>query len=257
MENNYIGFVYLWINKINGKMYIGSHCGDESDGYFASGIIINRAKEKYGIENFERKILYFEYESEEKLRQTETSYINEYMQKFNSDVLYNMHYHGNGSNYGKKISNATREKLSIAKKKYYAENPDAKDKHSKILKEKWKNDSKYREAIISKRQTNEYREAARKRNLGYKNPMYGHKMTDEQKAKIKSSMMGNKNHFFGKTHTTETKKRLSEKAQMRIGSLNPASKSVKIDDVIYQSIKEAMIKLNVSRKKIKELATCI
>jgi len=51
------GFVYMWINKINSKKYIGSHIGTEDDGYIGSGPIFKRALEKYGIEAFERVIL--------------------------------------------------------------------------------------------------------------------------------------------------------------------------------------------------------
>ena len=52
------GFVYIWINKVNLKWYIGSHKGTTTDGYTASGTVICRAFKKYGIENFERSILY-------------------------------------------------------------------------------------------------------------------------------------------------------------------------------------------------------
>lgn len=51
------GFVYLWVNKINGKKYIGSHIGSVNDGYIGSGMAFNRAIKKYGVENFERIIL--------------------------------------------------------------------------------------------------------------------------------------------------------------------------------------------------------
>lgn len=51
------GFVYMWINKINNKKYIGSHIGSEDDGYTGSGSLFKRAVAKHGIENFERVIL--------------------------------------------------------------------------------------------------------------------------------------------------------------------------------------------------------
>lgn len=51
------GFVYLWINTVNNKKYIGSHVGTEDDGYIGSGRLFMQAVNKYGIESFERVIL--------------------------------------------------------------------------------------------------------------------------------------------------------------------------------------------------------
>lgn len=51
------GYVYLWTNLINGHQYIGSHNGKNPD-YITSGIRIRKAMLKYGLENFERTILY-------------------------------------------------------------------------------------------------------------------------------------------------------------------------------------------------------
>lgn len=53
-----MGFVYKWVNKINTKWYIGSHEGDENDGYMGSGKAFCAAVTKHGIENFSREILY-------------------------------------------------------------------------------------------------------------------------------------------------------------------------------------------------------
>lgn len=52
------GFVYKWTNKVSGRWYIGSHKGSEDDGYTGSGIQFQRAVKTYGIEKFEREILY-------------------------------------------------------------------------------------------------------------------------------------------------------------------------------------------------------
>lgn len=51
------GFVYRWTNKINGRMYIGSHNGNKKN-YVGSGLTFRAAVKKHGIANFEREILY-------------------------------------------------------------------------------------------------------------------------------------------------------------------------------------------------------
>ena len=47
----------MWINNINGKKYIGRHCGNKSNSYIGSGKYFRRAWRKYGKKNFNRTIL--------------------------------------------------------------------------------------------------------------------------------------------------------------------------------------------------------
>lgn len=52
--------VYLTTNKVNNKIYVGKHSTyNLNDGYLGSGTKITEDILEYGVENFERKILYF------------------------------------------------------------------------------------------------------------------------------------------------------------------------------------------------------
>ena len=65
--------VYQITNKTNGKIYIGKHqTKDLNDGYMGSGKRLHYAIEKYGIENFEKEILFqFDNEVEMNLKEAE------------------------------------------------------------------------------------------------------------------------------------------------------------------------------------------
>lgn len=69
--------IYQIRNKLNGMIYIGQHQTENvDDGYMGSGLRIQYAINKYGIENFEKTIL-FECNSEEEMNQKEAEIVNE------------------------------------------------------------------------------------------------------------------------------------------------------------------------------------
>ena len=89
--------VYKTINLINGKIYIGKHKTEklDFDGYFGSGLRLNRAISKYGIENFERKTLYI-YNNDKECSDKERELVNENF--CDRDDTYNIALGGNGGN---------------------------------------------------------------------------------------------------------------------------------------------------------------
>jgi len=87
--------VYKTLNIINDKIYIGIHKQkDESfDGYLGSGVILTRAIEKYGKQNFIRETLHV-FNTIEEARQKEREIVNE--EFCMSDQTYNISIGGTG-----------------------------------------------------------------------------------------------------------------------------------------------------------------
>lgn len=111
-----MSYIYKVTNRINGKMYIGQHRYDGvglDPRYFGSGVLLKKAYDKYGIENFDMELV--EECPEEDLNPLEQLYIEHYNTlKPNG---YNLTEGGEGVS-GFKLSPETIEKLSIPINQY-------------------------------------------------------------------------------------------------------------------------------------------
>jgi|AntAceMinimDraft_18_1070375.scaffolds.fasta_scaffold03807_15 group I intron endonuclease len=209
-------FVYITTNVINGKQYVGDHSTNNiNDSYLGSGRpYFERAKEKYGRENFKREILE-SFDTKQEAFDAQKKYIN----KFNTLVPngYNLSptggLHVKGCFYpNKKHSEETKRKMSIAKK-----GKKLSEQHIKNLKGKNK----------GKKHSLEQNIIHNKKISGKNNFMYGKKHSEETKRKMSESNKGQKRSeetkkrlseshkgkitwMKGKKHTEETKKKMSE-----------------------------------------------
>lgn len=165
------GFLYVWINNINNKYYIGSHKGTIDDGYIGSGTIFKKAVKKYGIENF---IRYVEYEGPD-FRQEEDEIL-QLLDVENDPRSYNLHNHSRGGVRGN-------------------QSPMLDKKHSKEAKDKMKG------RIVSK----ETRIKVSKALTGYKHSKEVNSKKSHQAWNKGKKMLGvsesNKKRFTGKPWT--------------------------------------------------------
>ena len=117
-------YVYLIVNKVNGKTYVGQRKSSKEwyeDKYMGSGTILKKAKQKYGIENFEKFLIQYCY-SEEETNKAERFWIAEYRRRGKAE--YNIADGGRGIaikgrkawNKGKQMSDEMKKKLSESTK---------------------------------------------------------------------------------------------------------------------------------------------
>lgn len=126
------GYVYVSYNTISGKYYIGlTRSNKFKSSYVGSGVLIRKAINKYGKENFEVKVLEWCF-NEQELKDREEYWIS-YFKASESDKFYNLSIGGESKkgvsmsedvknlhrrlNTGKKASDETKRRMSIANKK--------------------------------------------------------------------------------------------------------------------------------------------
>jgi len=224
-----MGYVYKYTHKETGKWYIGSHNGADKN-YNGSGLIWKYAKEKYGIDSFDREILYEgnDFREEEKLLIELNAARDPMSYNMKNQALGGTFFGEANGMFGKTHTDEEKYKCGSARrgKKF----PD----HSEKMK-------------------------------GEKNPMYGKSGQTHGLVKYSKDRIGVSNEeFFGKEKATEIARKI-RKANLNIrkpgtskantGGGNPSAKKVQINGVLYSCIKEAMKILDLSRYEILKIGT--
>lgn len=187
IEKKYFGFIYITINNINNKKYVGKH-SVWKENYIGSGKYLWNSIKKYGIENFTRYIIDIA-ESKEELSKKEEFYINEEFNAYSSKDWYNI---SKASDGGNTIAGYTEEDYEEFCRKCDC----TKDMTEEEL-------IKFRKKISESMK-------AKGISVGKNNPMYG------------SERFGELNPMYGKKHTEESKKKNSESNKgKQAGSKNP------------------------------------
>jgi group I intron endonuclease len=202
IDNNYPKFtVYMHVNKINGKRYIGitkinpyKRWGTYGVGYKTQRYFY-KSIQKYGWDNFEHIIVATNL-SKDDAKTMETNLIIKY-KTLNRYYGYNAMYQ---DNYRSDVSDETRKKMSEKRKKMIRETPGYIPRHKKMINEYWS----YSENRLSarKRKLLEYQLHPERRPIKEKHPLYGKHLSLSHREKIRN---GNK----GKVRSEEFKRKLS------------------------------------------------
>lgn len=178
--------IYKISNKIDNKFYVGKHkTENKNDDYFGSGLLLKRAVEKYGKNNFVKELL-FECSSEEEMNQKEADIIDEDF--ITRDDTYNIKLGGNGGF-------------------------DYINKNGKNHGGNWKESMKER----SKKGVSKFRW------LLENDPSFREEFSTKSSNRIRLYQSINGNPFQGKHHSEETKKKMSEAKKGKInGKKNPS-----------------------------------
>lgn len=215
------GYIYLLIDKRNGKKYIGKHIGSVKS-YFTGGKIPKMIIKKYGKNIFNRIIL------EDNIK--ENSLLNEkekyYIEKYNTFKCgYNLTNGGDGGG-------CWILKLSAEEKEVIANKKREKTKGIKFTEEHKK---KLSESQKKKKLTEEHKKNISKAISGENHPWYGKKHSNETKEKISKSRKGIKN---------------IKHSQWMLKN-NPSSQPISVCGNVYKTIKEASEQLKLSRSSVK------
>ena len=204
-----MGYVYMIINTVNQKKYIGYSVNEPEKRRIKDHLsgrgnqLLEKAVKKYGRDAFSYKVLETNV-FDELLPDLEKAYI----AQFNTVVPhgYNLTYGGEG---GGIPSEETRRKLSKASKgrKFPPRSAEHRRKISEAKKGK-----------KLKPLTEEHRRKISEAQKGEKNHQFGKSHSKETRRKISEAMKGENHPQFGKPHSAETRRKISNSLK---GEKNP------------------------------------
>lgn len=224
--------VYKTINKLNENFYIGKHSTDViDDGYLGSGFLLSAAVSLYGKENFYREILHTAASSDE-ASSIERMLVNEELLK--DPKCYNLALGGQGGNLGEKVNKKIGEIMSEI-----LSNVPKTEKHKQALKAVW----------VEKQHT--LTDDLKERIRASVSTTWESMSAEERK--IKCGHSGSLNGFFGKKHTSYSIQKMKNNLPDRSGSNNPRAKKVTINGVTYNTHKECLKSLDISKRKLYKL----
>lgn len=186
--------VYKVTNKLNGKIYIGSHkTTNLDDGYMGSGKYLRASQNKHGLENFTKEILHI-FDNPEEMYAKEAELVNEdFLAEANT---YNLKVGGFGGwDWILKNNDLKNQKFTKERRREVTKILDAKAKFLKM----WHEDPEYRNKLIRERVTatkERYRNGTQVSNFVElnKDPEFKKKRMDSL---LKNRKFGNQNAHFG------------------------------------------------------------
>ena len=210
MQNNY-GFVYIWRDKKHNRYYVGSHWGEENDGYVCSSWWMKRAYTKRP-NDFRRKILKRVYTNRIDLLNEEHKFLSMIKDEELGKRYYNINNHKPGHwstdvdakkmigqkisrvnsqnpnfgkwNLGKQHSQETKQKISkstsVAMIKYYKTNPRTEDTKKKISENSIRLQSQHKIGMHGKKHSEKTKQKMRENN-SMNNPFHVQKIRDAKR----------------------------------------------------------------------------
>ena len=257
MQENYYNCIYMYINKINNKKYVGQaknfnkrhkqHIRQSSNKNNKNqyNLPFHNAIRKYGIENFKIVILKENLQTQCLMNLYECYYIKKYNTLVNNKHGYNL---SNGGSNGNVFAGKTEKELIEWKQKISKANSgrklseETKKKISEINKNKIV--SKETRNKISKANKGKMLSQETKKKISEKNK--GRIISEEIKKEMSNQRKGEGNSFYGKHHTEQTKRKLRELHEKKIAQYDKQCNLIKI----WNSGKDVYEKIKIDNRSV-------